>query len=40
MCKKTLKEDECFIDIYTNNIEININFGQWIQRNLKFTDLQ
>lgn len=27
MCKKILKEDECFIDIYINNIEINVNFG-------------
>lgn len=27
MCKKILKEDECFIDIDINNIEININFG-------------
>lgn len=35
MCKKTLKEDECFIDIYTNNIEININFGSMDSKKFK-----
>lgn len=35
MCKKTLKEDEYFIDIYTNNIEININFGSMDSKKFK-----